>query len=137
MATMTLRQIREGESMPRFSGVAWHRPESRTAVVLPMPFHIVARLGRNAYYWLMFCCAKPSRLEQIKLQALEAGRVEGRTEISKLYAFTAKDQRTANRDGWGQGYSEGFEAGVAALRAEFDKKIDALRTDSMLREQAG
>ena len=44
------RQLYEGQSIPRFYGMAWVDVATRTYTAFPIPFHWLARWGRSLWW---------------------------------------------------------------------------------------
>ncbi len=68
--------VQDGGLLPRFWGVAWVDYARRHAVVLPLPFNLVARAG-----WVLSCWARGHYLKTTRGERLlEVAREEGRQE---------------------------------------------------------
>lgn len=113
MAAITLRQIREGEMIPRFSGIAWKNFESLSVVVLPVPVNVIARWGRTFWFWLRVGYWNPSLLERVSDNAYTAGR---RSALTLNSYFLNKK--------WQDGYNKGQEAGIRQSAIAFQTLLE-------------
>lgn len=65
-------KITEGSVIPRGYGIAWWNYHEATAVVMPIPFNIVAALGRRFYHYLR-SGVRPSILDEAERRGYEQG----------------------------------------------------------------
>lgn len=116
MAVMHLRQIRQGEEIPRFSGVAWRNLDSMTVVVLPVPVNVLAKYARALWFWVKVGYFQPNLIERIS----DDGYATGRHSALTLNSYHLNKQ-------WQQGYDEGQKAGISqaaiAFRTLLEKKV--------------
>ncbi len=49
-----IKEVREGEMIPPFHGIAWREFERDCAIALPVPLNWLASIARNVWFFLQF-----------------------------------------------------------------------------------
>ncbi len=108
---LTHKQIREGDLIPRFYGVAYQDFIHSTIVCYPYPFNIVVQYWRKRWMALRYY-HKENPLETQALATLnkqtnelkEQAHLKGFDEGKRKYGYDIHDLRKAKKEGYGQGW---------------------------------
>ena len=73
---LTCRAVYEGETPPRFYGIAYDHPDLRAAVYYLLPFNLFVRWWRGFWFWLV--AGRGNRWERALHEAHAVGFKAGR-----------------------------------------------------------
>lgn len=115
------------EIIPWWMGAAWRMEAQLATRFVVIPFHIPARFGRSAWWWMCHPWRGAARFEEAAVLKRQLHAMENKRKSDRL--FNEQDVKSSYSSGWTAGYKNAYEVmgamvgggGIEAAKAALDR----------------